>query len=1518
MIKIKAILVFFLSLWTATVSFSGHCDFIETDNLKDSEYFNSAHSAAWTEMDKAEASGGIKEAALRWALRDGQRQQIIWKGLKGTEVIDGDFYVTDVKKGSKPVKVKGVFKRSEEKLLFASEMKELGIVFDAVFIPRADFIEVIGKIKDTTGQDRALRVEYSLKLDASGWMWWDDIRNARRIEDGEQYSNTTPVFVGSTGQMSKYPFSCISSNDKALSYGVPLNYPRVFQISYDDKTKKYVMAFDFAVSKKTEKFPGEATFFFVFYSPKEAGWGFRSAAGDYYGIYPENFKKRVKREGIWMPFTSISSVENPQDFYFAFHEFGSVDLRYNNAHGVYSFRYVEPWTYWMAMEPNVPREYGKAIELLKEGVTSNDAERRKMSQATLLSGMYNSGGKLSHKFENTPWCNGVVFYENSDPDIPHEGELKYNRADICFEIAKKEIIDRKISVLDGWDNYGEGFEIDAAVFRSITNSLVIDRPVIGSDFGARQVVVLNQTKPRPIIFGGYSKALNVTGSQDADYSLYVDILYDDSTYSWGHTATFDAGTHDWQYRQKIIYPDKPVKQAAFHILFRGNHTGKVWFDDVFLKELKDEEIEKAKKQVWDKYFKGFELDIENIHSGKQSILINKIESAGTYGARQRIEINQEKASPLKFAGWSKADDVKGASNSDYSLYADMVYADGSPLYGVTANFDAGTHDWQYKEIVLEPEKPVKTIMFHVLFRGDHTGKVWFDDISIINAETGEEFILDGGFEEVLKEESNELGKDSANMIINFDFEDGFSGLIVDGIYLDSLEGWAKERNYRQEHFRYADIPLVFDQRTKEPVVLNAFSIYEFTKAISDYMHKNGKLTMANWVTIDFPFYTALLDAPGKEVHWLGWEDIYKPDEDEVMSYRRTLSYQKPYLLLLNVHFDRFTFDMMDKYFQRCLFYGMFPSMFSYDAATDPYFQNPSYYNRDRALFIKYLPIIKKISSSGWEPLSFAYSSNDNIFVERYGAKASDALYFTVHNNLDFNQKGTIDIKKKELGLTEKVNIDEVLSNTGITYKDTEELLSFPVSMEGYQTKVFRVTGTDFRSLSVVAAEGLNDILDIIRKYEEQKKITPAELTEHGEMVLELLKGISSEEFVANAEALEEKTSKLNKWAADKGQDELLNKMLRCVRSISNLRSSLSKVKFDLKAADALVSPSANTYELSFFNDSAEVVSLERLLLNFSPALNIAPLDQDMGMETVPVGGKVVRTINFTVPEGLKEGAEGAVDIIMAYRKGGVKMNATNSVLVKIVKDIEFKLDPLKLRTFNDSPSFKVFIHNNCNTPVKGVLSVEASGECEPSLKDEEVEVKSGETECIMFDISCPAIDKRQDFTFKVSFNATGREKRRQEGLISFFPKRKNLLLQPGVAVKVDSTYAGYKTDPLYDGIVDTEGFAWNESAWASEEIATPHWIEIMFPEAVSISSVVIYWADDQGRYWVSDKYKIEAWKKGKWMVLSKMQGSNTAENISKHVFDSVVTDRIRIWQDYGGGPKDRLDLMWIKEIEVLP
>ena len=181
------------------------------------------------------------------------------------------------------------------------------------------------------------------------------------------------------------------------------------------------------------------------------------------------------------------------------------------------------------------------------------------------------------------------------------------------------------------------------------------------------------------------------------------------------------------------------------------------------------------------------------------------------------------------------------------------------------------------------------------------------------------------------------------------------------------------------------------------------------------MHDLGKLMFANGVPYRFTFLCPWLDVMGTETDWMR-NGKYGPSSDSQMALWRTMSGAKPYLLLMNTDYDPFTPDLVEKYFQRCLFYGMFPRMFSHNASENPYWGNPKWYNRDRALFKKYIPLIKRVAEAGWKPINRTKCDNDNIYMETFGPDKSNTLYFTFYNDATTVQKGTMTfVAKRQAG-----------------------------------------------------------------------------------------------------------------------------------------------------------------------------------------------------------------------------------------------------------------------------------------------------------------------------------------------------------------------------------------------------------------------------------------------------------------------------------------------------------------------
>ncbi len=114
-----------------------------------------------------------------------------------------------------------------------------------------------------------------------------------------------------------------------------------------------------------------------------------------------------------------------------------------------------------------------------------------------------------------------------------------------------------------------------------------------------------------------------------------------------------------------------------------------------------------------------------------------------------------------------------------------------------------------------------------------------------------------------------------------------------------------------------------------------------------------------------------------------------------MMYRRALSYQRPYGLLMNTDFSRLTYELVERYFQVALFYAIYPSMFSHNASSDRYWDDPALYERDRPLFRRYIPLIRTLNTAGWQPLTYAAAGDPRVHVERYGRWPD--LYFALRN-----------------------------------------------------------------------------------------------------------------------------------------------------------------------------------------------------------------------------------------------------------------------------------------------------------------------------------------------------------------------------------------------------------------------------------------------------------------------------------------------------------------------------------------
>ena len=795
-----------------------------------------------------------------------------------------------------------------------------------------------------------------------------------------------------------------------------------------------------------------------------------------------------------------------------------------------------------------------------------------------------------------------------------------------------------------WSDFGSGYEIDETGGRDASRALKLVSRAESESHGAAQTIRLDQTEVRPLYFSAWSRAQGVSGEANSGYSVYIDIRYTDGTPLYGRTLNFDTGSHSWQHLEKFIMPAKPIESVYVYCLLRYGHTGTVWFDDLSLHEVAEGaevlvfdgvqvatqhpdvppfgheatelltgdglglELSSSGGAVLDvalggtsvgdperAYAAGFFVrDVldqgDFMHVGGQVACeppsgeasrcdqsgelpeLGLAFSASFEATDDRISVHavisdttsMSRALTLYFAlpmaarGWSWGQDMRATqvitgvrelanfryrssvgANGNMSRYP-WSAIDGPPggialavpldsprvmrlvhnpvtgqLYAafdlalspLTTKFpsrawvdlllyrlevESGAYDSagfraaaqgyyhrfpQFFRRRLPPEdeglwvafsdlSPIPDIedfgirvhelgsLGHIAFddsKGIYSFRYvvepWSHWLAINDPEVDPE-----DYDQVmdyLRRRNDEGDRRSEATLSSgffrpdgtFRFEStvkpwchGVAGCAVftvnpdpdiedpdyplnkgryewsdaerqthldypdlDGEYIDSFSSRSFVLDYRASHFAASDTPLVYDTSPEHRLgVPEIFATTEFARWLTDDVHESlGKLTMANGGLMDMPWGADLFDFMGRETNWLR-DSVFRPDSDQRLMYQRALSNQKPYGLLMNTDFDSFGQDMVERYMRTALFYGVYPSMFSHNAASDRYWDDPTLYERDRPLFKKYVPLIQSVNLAGWQPLTYARTSDERVYVERFGAWPD--LYFTLRNS----------------------------------------------------------------------------------------------------------------------------------------------------------------------------------------------------------------------------------------------------------------------------------------------------------------------------------------------------------------------------------------------------------------------------------------------------------------------------------------------------------------------------------------
>ncbi|MHB0929722.1 MAG: hypothetical protein ACYC3W_12610, partial [Candidatus Nanopelagicales bacterium] len=319
-----------------------------------------------------------------------------------------------------------------------------GFEITAKLSPDSAGVRIHATVKSLERRERALVLRWVLPVDCTGWQWSGGLGDWRPITAGgnDRLGNLESAKVriseaggvnsaarggrgdGSygdavgMGEFSPYPLACAFSDKAGVGAGIDINRPVMARLLYIPG-QGLAIEFDIGLSPNTFKFPNAAELSWVVFGVDPA-WGFRSAIERYSAMYPAAFRKRVKKEGIWMPFTAITDVPDFQDFGFMFHETSFRPARkpgdktvadIDREIGVYSFVYVEPWDIQIAAQKEGPT-YDASVSAAYPSGSQREQILRSIT--------FDPQGQWMIRAMEAPWFKtgwALSYTTNPDPDL---------------------------------------------------------------------------------------------------------------------------------------------------------------------------------------------------------------------------------------------------------------------------------------------------------------------------------------------------------------------------------------------------------------------------------------------------------------------------------------------------------------------------------------------------------------------------------------------------------------------------------------------------------------------------------------------------------------------------------------------------------------------------------------------------------------------------------------------------------------------------------------------------------------------------------------------------------------------------------------------------------------------------------------------------------------------------------------------------------------------------------------------
>ena len=188
---------------------------------------------------------------------------------------------------------------------------------------------------------------------------------------------------------------------------------------------------------------------------------------------------------------------------------------------------------------------------------------------------------------------------------------------------------------------------------------------------------------------------------------------------------------------------------------------------------------------------------------------------------------------------------------------------------------------------------------------------------------------------------------------------------------------------------------------------------------------------------------------------------YQNWNPHILDYRRAIAYHKPQAWA-NGEPD-LTLSDVQEFVDLALFYAISPSR--KDEATN---WEPG----SDQLITDTQQVLFQFWGAGWEPVTHAWTDNEDVWVERFGPMADGQMpnpngvsdigysksYFTVHNTLTETVPFTLTVDEAALGIAnpERLTVAELVSGDAVLYEVQDDLLLIWGELAPLDTVVFQL------------------------------------------------------------------------------------------------------------------------------------------------------------------------------------------------------------------------------------------------------------------------------------------------------------------------------------------------------------------------------------------------------------------------------------------------------------------------------